>query len=258
MGKTLFLLTVALIVGVSCASHTILKTSNAGVSQSTPTPASAAEPSPLDKRSDVSNDAEKKQDVPVEFKKIDFKNISYPISWKHRTIPLKDGHIEYFEDKYLGNAWFDFEDVDYVDLTGDGKLEAIVQLHAVMCGVSCDGGSQFFYFYSIKGPQLTLLSRIESGSLGYGECGLRSFVLEKRRLVLETFHVCRFDGTSLKAIYDPHPNPDAQVGKFVADKFTRFVLAFSGNRFHLKKREVFPNPQEDNLNYPSKVSISND
>jgi hypothetical protein len=257
MRKTLFLLTVALMVGPGCANHSNPQVGNTVVSRNTPTPASATSPIAENSR-EPSHEIKKPKDVPTEFKEIDFKNISYPISWKHRTIPLKDGHVEYFEDKYLGNAWFDFEAVDYVDLTGNGKLNAIVQLHAVMCGASCDGGSQFFYFFSVKGSKLTLLSRIESGSLGYGACGLRSFALEKRSLVLEVFHVCRFDGTSLKAANDPHPNPNAQVGKFVADKFTRFVFAFSGNRFHLKTREVSPNPQEDISNYSSKVTISND
>jgi len=87
---------------------------------------------------------------------------------------------------------------------------------------------------------------------------LNSFVLKKTTLGLEVFRVCRFDGVSLMPAYDPHPNPNARTGKYKADKFTRFVLAFSGNRFRLKKREVFPNPQEDIGNYSSSVTISND
>jgi hypothetical protein len=48
------------------------------------------------------------------------------------------------------------------------------------------------------------------------------------------------------------------MGKFMADKFTRFLFEFKGRRFALKKREVLPNPQEEIVNYPSKVSISDD
>jgi hypothetical protein len=257
MNKALLILTLALMGGASCANQKNSQTSNAGASQSTPTPASATPPVAESSR-DVSKEIKETKEVPTEFKGIDFKNLAYPISWKHRTIPLKDGHVEYFENKYLGNAWFDFSDVDYMDLRGDGAKDAVVQLLQVSCGASCDGGSHLFYFYSIKRGRLRLLSRIETGSLAADGCGLKSFVLEKTTLVLEVFRVCRFDGVSLMPTYDPHPNPNAQTGKYMADKFTRFVLAFSGNRFRLKKREVFPNPQEDISNYPSKVSISDD
>jgi hypothetical protein len=254
--KSLLIVTVALTVGASCTSHSSLSTNESGIGQITPTPESV-KPSPLPD-SKVTEKVKNTNEVPNEFKKTDFKNLSYPISLEHRTIPLKDGHAEYYADKDLGNAWFDFTDVNYIDLTGDGKKEAIVQLLAVMCGASCDGGSQYFYFYSSDGRRLTLLTRIETGSLGYGECGLRSFILEKKSLVLETFQVCRFDGTLLKPTGDPHPNPDAKGGKFMADKVTRFVLEFERSRFRLKNREVFQNPQEDIQNYRPKVIITND
>lgn len=210
MSRALLLLTIALMIGANCASHTITQTANAGVSQTTPTPVSAKIPSP-DQRSDALSDAEKKQDVPLAFKNIDFKNLAYSISWKHRTIALKGGRVEYFEDKYLGNAWFEYLDVDYIDLTGDGQKDAVVQLFWVSCGASCDGGSHLFYFYSIKRGRLTLLSRIETGSLAADGCGLKSFVIKKTTLALEVFRVCRFDGVSLMPTNDPHPNPDAHL-----------------------------------------------
>jgi hypothetical protein len=197
-------------------------------------------------------------DVPVQFRKIDFKNFSYPIGWKRRTVALRDGRVEYFEDKYLGNALFEVRNVGFVDLAGDGKLEAVVDLFWVSCGGSCDGGSHLFYCYSLDSGKLNLLSRIETGSLGYGECGLKSFILTRKKLALETFHVCRFDGTSIKLATDRHPNPDAKMGKFVADKFTRFTLEFKGKRFVLNKREVLANPHEDIMNYPSRIEIDND
>ena len=235
MRKALLILTAGLIAGAGCASRMIAQPRNPQL-----------------------NDAEKKQIVPLAFKSIDFKNFSYPINWKHRTITLKGGRVEYFEDKYLGNAWFEFLNVDYLDLTGDGQKDAVVQVLWVSCGASCDGGSHLFYFYSMKQGRLTPLSRIETGSLAADGCGLKSFVLKKTKLALEVFRVCRFDGVSLMPTHDPHPNPNARMGKYRADKFTRFVLAFSGNTFRVKNRKVFPNPQEDIGNYSSKVTISND
>jgi hypothetical protein len=251
MSKTLFLLSVALMVGPSCANHSNSRVSNIVGGQNTPTSASATSPIAESGR-DPSQEIKKLKDAPTEFKGIDFKNISYPISWKHRTISLKDGHVEFFEDKYLGNAWFDLEDVDYVDLIGNGKLGAIVQLNAVMCGASCDGGSQFFYFFSIKGRKLTLLSRIETGSLAY-TCGLKSFVLRNRSIVLEAFRKCSFDGLSLMSAYDG----DEGGNKFIAREFTRLKFEFNGTGFVLKTRELHPNPDLDVKNYRAAISINN-
>lgn len=251
MGKTLFLLTVALIVGASYAGHTISQTSNVGVSQNTPTPESGQSPS-LDGGSEISKKSEKKS-VPVEFSGIDFKNLAYPINSKPGRVRLKDGRVEFFEDKDPGNSWFEFKDVDYVDLTGDEKREAVVRLVWVACGGSCDGGSFLFYFYSIENGRLKPLSRIEMGSLAY-ECGLKLFVLSKRTLTLEAFRQCSFDGVSLRSAYDA----DERGGKFIAKEFTRFTLTFDKRRFVSKKREVIPNPEIDVKNYPVKITISNE
>jgi hypothetical protein len=255
MRKALLILTISLMVGANCASHTIAQKTDANLTQATPTTASSKLP-PSDQRSDGSSDVERKQDVPLAFKNIDFKNFAYPISLRAKSIRLKDGKYEYSDRGNVGGTSFELEDVHYTDLDGDGKREAVVEVFQLSCGVSCDGGSHLFYFFSMKHGKLTLLSRIESGSLAADGCGLKSFVLKKTTLVLEVFRVCRFAEVSLMPTYDPHPNP--RVGKYLADKFTRFVLAFGGNRFRLKKREVFPNPQEDIGNYPSQVSISNE
>jgi hypothetical protein len=252
MSGALLLLTVALIVGASCASHTISQTSNVGVSQNTPTPESGRSPT-LDNSSNISKKSEKKKSVPSAFGGVDFKDLSYPISSTPGTVRLKDGQARFFEDKDLGNGWFDLRRVDYVDLTQDGKKEAVVQLIWVVCGGSCDGGSDLFYFYSIENGQLKLLSRIETGSIAY-DCGLKSFVLRKQELILEAFRQCTFDGVSLKSAYDA----EERGGKFIADEFTRFLFEFNGRQFVMKKRELFPNPEKNVMNYPSKISIGND
>jgi hypothetical protein len=251
--KRLLILAVALTIGANCGRP------NAGEQKATATVASAdqdvkSSSTPLA----TQVDAKAKKDVAPEFSQIDFGNRSYPISRKHRNILLKDGRAEFFEDKYLGNGWFVLDDVDYADVTGDGNKEAIASLTWVSCGASCDGGSGLFYFFSLKKGKLALLSRIETGSLAEGECGLKSFILRGGRLELDVFRVCRFDGVSLKPIVDRHPNPEAVFGKFVADKFTHFDLKFEGGRFVEKRRRIMANPNVDILNYQSKIEIGND
>lgn len=255
--KRLSILTVTLLLSPNCAIRTGSQMNGDLVSRSvqqasvTPTPAT-------DRGPDDSEPPVKKKDVPVPFREIDFNNFSYRISWKHRIVALKNGRAEYFQDKYLGNAWFELRNVEFADLTGDGRADAIVDLLWVSCGGSCDGGSYLFYFYSFERGKVNLLSRIESGSLAYGECGLKTFMLVRNKLTLETFHVCRFDGTSINVANDPHPNPEARTGKFTADKFTRFRLEFRRSRFVLNKREILLNPQNDIMNYSAKIEISHD
>ncbi len=251
MSRALLLFTIALMVGANCTKHSISQTSGPGISQTTPTPATAKAPASLS-TADVSK-ALKKKSVPSEFREIDFKNLSYPISLKPGKVRLQDGKVEFFQDKYLGNSWFEFSDVDYVDLAGDGKKEAIVRLYQVICGGSCDGSSALFYFFSVSHGRLTLLSRIETGSIAY-TCGLKSFVLKERTLVLEAFRLCSFDGVALKNAYDA----ENRGGKFIAKEFTRFTLEFDRREFVAKKREVLPNPEIDVKNYRVKINISND
>lgn len=252
MSKAPWLLTVALVVGGSCASHTVSQTSNVGVSQTTPTP-EIARPSPSAPRSAAPNDVDKEKDVPVEFKNIDFKNFSYPTSFRKANVRLKDGTYQQAVRHGVGGDTFDLMNVDYVDLTGDGEKEAVVRLDWVSCGVSCDGGADLFYFFSIKHGRPTLLSRIETGSFAY-DCGLKSFVLDKTNLTLETFRPCGFNGVSFKGVYDA----DETGGKFLTNRFTQFILRFNGRRFVPRRRKVFPYPEDDFRAYERKISISND
>src|SRR5712692_2695205 len=162
MRKAHLILIVVFMVAANCASHTNSQPSNVAVSQNTPMPESAM-PTPSNRESDGSKDSEEKKKVPAAFKNIDFKNFSYPTSFKRASIRLKDGTYEYAVRRGGGGDTFDLMDVDYVDLTGDGEKEAVVRLDWVSCGVSCDGGSDLFYFYSIKRGRPVLLSRIEMG-----------------------------------------------------------------------------------------------
>lgn len=257
--KRLLILTIALTMA-NCAGHPVSQTNNVAMSSSTATSDSSKAASEV--RDDPGKESEnEKKDVPSEFKNIDFKNFSYPMSidpamtpnLRRQTVKLTDGGYEYDDRKVGGGARYQLDEVDYVDLTGDGRKEAIVQLSQLICGGSCDGGAEFFYFYSSAQAKATLLSRIETGSLGY-DCGLKLFSLKRESLTLETFKACSFNGTSIKPVYVK----EEQGGKFIANEFTRFTFKFKGGRFVLKKREVFPNPDRDVKNYPAKIEISDD
>ena len=235
MSKTLFLLTVALMVGPSCTSHTISQTSNAVVSQNTPTPANSTSPSRLRSR--------------ILILKISL----IQQASEGPSIRLKDGTYEHDNPSGGGGDTFHLMDVDYVELTGDQEKEAVVRLDWTTCGGSCDGGSDIFYFYSIKRGRAVLLSRIEMGSLGY-DCGLKSFMLRKTNLTLETFRSCRFNGLSFIGAHDAAETG----GKFLTNRFTEFVLRFDGQRFVLRRRKVFPYPEDDFRGYQPRIEISND
>jgi hypothetical protein len=190
-----------------------------------------------------------KEEIPASFRGVDFKNFSYPTNFRKRNIRLREGSYEIASG--LGGDTFELEDVNYADLTGEGKKQAVVQLSWLSCGVSCDGGSNLFYVYSIQRGRLRLLSRIETGSLAY-TCGLRSFDLNKRRIVVETFRRCHLNGVAIKNNYDV----DGRGGKFMADRFTRFVFEFHGRRLRQRERAVLSNAEQDIRNYRPRISIN--
>ena len=192
---------------------------------------------------------------PAEFRDVDFKNFSYPIS-DGRTIELKNGHWEFYGDAALGNVWFDLKSVDYADVDGDGKKEAVVQLVQVSCGGSCDGGAMLFYFFRETSSRVTLLTTIATGSLGYQECGLKSFLLNGKTLILETFQACRLDGRSVKPV--KKPSAREPLSKFGANEYTRFELVFKERKFRVTQREEFPWPKGEVLNYDAAISVKDE
>jgi len=185
-----------------------------------------------------STDSAKKKDVPAEFAKVDFKNLSYPVNWKKKSVRLENGRHDYNDPEDYWNS-FKLGDVYYVDLTGDGKKEAIVDLVWEHCGGSCDGGSHLFYFYAIQRGELTLLQRISTGSLAY-DCGLKSFTAGRETLIIEVFRKCSYSGGTFIS--------KQQLSKFEAHEFTRFTFEAVRGKFALKKREVLPHPSGDVLN----------
>ena len=250
--KSVLVLALVLIVETGCGGRTAAP---AKPDSSDQVPGIPVKPIAVPKvdGTDGSEKLKQSKESPYAFRRIDFKNLSYPISWKNERISLQDGKREYYEHKNLGNGWFELEDVYFADITGDKSEEAIVVLTAVLCGASCDGGSYLFYFYSVEKSKLRLQWRFETGSLGYG-CGLKSFFLGKRRLTLEVFNTCFFSG----ALLERRGDLEKRTGKFYAELITRFVLEFEGRKPELKRREILPTPQEELRSYRAQINIVND
>ena len=236
-----------------CASRTTPQR-QAGIEanqNSRPTAAASLNPTPPS-GGEAAAEPVAEKDVPPEFEKVDFKNFSYPTTMRKRDIRLKDGSSEY-PDPYGGGDTFDWEGVDFADVTGDGKKDAFVQLHRVSCGVSCDGGSYLFYVYTARRSKPNLYWRIETGSLGYG-CGLKSLDVKGRKVTLELFNRCR-----LRGVYFEREAADEEfASKFGATEYTRFSFVSNGKRVALKGRQTFPFPQGDAKNYRAQISISDD
>jgi hypothetical protein len=244
--KKLLSLAVALTLTAGCARQ-------AKTVQQEPAPAIVSSPTPSPvKDPAVGEDTAVEKDSPPEFRGIDFKNRSYALN-SHTKIRLKDGEYEYREGS--GGVTFELDDVNYADLTGDGKKEAVVELFQLSCGGSCDGGTNFFLFYSIKRGQLSLLTRLEIGSFAY-DCGLKSFSLKSRTLALETFRACRFTGSAFRP---SHNDPNEEGGKLSTNRYTQFSLHFNGRRFVQRARKVLSYPDVyDFRGHERKIEISNE
>lgn len=222
-----------------------MSTANQAATQ-IPTPALVADsvPSPTDTETPL--------EVPPEFRKIDFKNFSYQTNLRGK-IHLNGGKREYPEGG--GGALYDLKSVGFADLAGDARKEAVVQLIQVSCGVSCDGGSHLFYFYRLGKHGPSLFWRIETGSLGYRECGLKAFELVKKGLTLEVFQTCRLQGTKFQPTFNSDEDDKNCVGKYSAQTFTSFEFEFRNGKVIPRKRKVLPFPQCDIGNHHAPFNI---
>jgi hypothetical protein len=181
--------------------------------------------------------------VPENFKHVDFRNRSYG-SYAYpnaKEIALKLTQSEMQLPKNAG--WFSLQDVFYKDFTGDGLPEALVRLSHVECGGSCDGGADLFYIYTQRNGQLKTLWQYETGSYAYG-CGLRSFTVDHRQLVLELFGRC-----PKPAMEDPGP------AKFLAKDLTFLLFKYDGQRFERSRIEYFETGTGNVKNYEPLIYI---
>jgi hypothetical protein len=179
------------------------------------------------------------------FHGIDFKNRSYPyrFSWGKRiNVPLKNGRYEY--DFRTERGWFELSNVYVINLTNDGRPEAIVMLSHVACGVSCDGGSALFYIYSFDSHRLRPLWQFETGDLAYG-CGLKSFTAKRSTLTVELFGRC-----------SQRNRTESSTGKFQIKDLTRVTLKTNGSRFVVRKRQFVSVPERSVLNYEPQINVA--
>ena len=177
------------------------------------------------------------------FYNVDFWNFSYgvytPPEGKPIALNLKHG-LKTLPD----SGWFEIKDVFYKDLTGDRRAEAIVRLSHVSCNDdSCDGGSDIFYIYTRQGGKLKNIWRYETGSYAYG-CGLKSFILGKKQIVVELFGRC--PGQELE-----YP----VQRRFLVEDSTFKFFEFDGRGFSKKQTEFIAELARDVTNYKPDIRI---
>ncbi len=247
--KCAWLLPLALIVVVSCAGPKTVVNNASPVPRQSPTLLQDPRPARASENGFAVEPA-KSEAVPAAFKRIDFKNFTYPTIPAKKSVRLKDGKFEVRSG--IGGYLFELSTVNYADLTGDGVEEAIVDLFQLSCGGSCDGGSHLLFFFDSHSGRATLRSRIDTGSLAYG-CGFKALRINRRILTLETFWKCHRKGIAVVADSDAE-----EVGKYAAKSFTRFVFAFRKGKLAQLKRETFPYPAGDAKNYTPEVTVEKD
>ena len=181
--------------------------------------------------------------VPEDFKQIDFENYSYGLytisKGKRIDLTLFVGELELPDN----SGWFSLKDVFYRDVTGDRRPEAIVWLSHVQCGGSCDGGADLFYVFTMRNGKPKSIWQYETGSTAYG-CGLKSFTIAGRQIVLELFGRC-----PKQAMEDPGSS------KFLVEDLTFILLEFDGQRYAQQSIEFFDTSPTDVKNYEPAIHI---
>jgi hypothetical protein len=228
-------------IALICGSGSSKSRSTITQQQPTPTPAVVVK-----QASEPQEDGNKNSRiVPQAFAGIDFENHSYGsyrlFSGTRIDLRLNGGKLYYAPDEDRG--WFAFDDAYYADVTGDGAPEAIVILSHVQCGGSCDGGAALFYIYAARKHGLKRIWRYETGSYGYG-CGLKSFSVENKQIVLETFGRCPKEASE-----------DPGTRKFNVEDETRLVFRFDGRRVVRSELKFISSPARDVKNYNPEIRI---
>ncbi|HEX8370994.1 MAG TPA: hypothetical protein VF604_20790 [Pyrinomonadaceae bacterium] len=175
-----------------------------------------------------------------EIRRIDFKNFAYPDG-----ITVKDGRLDLSEkstSKTPSRLEYAVKDIQYADLTGDAKEDALVDLTTFMGG----GSSIYkhgFHLFSLEKGKAKLLWRLTTGS--EADCGLKEVWTENKKLVLEVFGKCHAENTDLRSEdYETDVNTDS---------FTRFTFAWNGRKFVRENLEVLPFTENNIHNYQPKT-----
>ena len=172
-----------------------------------------------------------------QIRKIDFRNFTFP-GFQDRRIILKSGKQEITRE--CGGTIYTLGDIAYVDLTGDRKEEALVEVEDFSgCGSSCV--SYGYYVYATKNNRPHLLWRYSTGCEGEG--GLMDFRLEGMELVFELFGKHKIVGSRTKAAGGNYG------GDCCPKTYSRIRVAWDGHRFRQRSIRFFPFPYESISDY---------
>ncbi len=182
----------------------------------------------------------------AEISTIDFNNFTYPDfsgGAVEKTFTLKNGKSE----KKVGVPGYYVRKTYYFDLTGDEKDEAVMQIMAEGCQVSCDPRSLFFV-YTMENNQPKLLWKIATGVDELG--GLKSVNFKVNEIILETFGDCSLENWRTKPIIDIKKNP-----KLKAANYTRFVFSLGADGFTQSAKDLLPLGYINFLEYRPQISF---
>ena len=163
--------------------------------------------------------------------RVDFRNFTYPGIWLKRPFRLRGGKADAKSSGCMTE--YSFQNVQYLDLTGDRKPEALVTIKDwTACGSS--GVSEYYYVYSVNANRPRLLWKFATGS--ESAAGLKEFHINGRTLVIEVYGNYRIVGAKPKvAAWPKICCPDC-----CPEKYTRLFVSWNGRRFSQTKRAVFP------------------
>ncbi len=152
------------------------------------------------------------------FKRVDFKNFSYPLEIdakdeKEKSLTLKDGKLE----KSNESNGAELGKIQYADLTGDGVDEAIIDL-----GITEDKNakSNVVYVYTLEDEKPKLLWSFETK--GGEESGLKAITADNGKLLVEMFGDVKFVEGNWKM---------ADSKEKVKGKYTKTELKWNGKEF---------------------------
>ncbi|MFL6210031.1 MAG: hypothetical protein ACJ74W_14330 [Pyrinomonadaceae bacterium] len=141
---------------------------------------------------------------PRSIRDIDFLNFSYPelptgncSMSRVRVRNGKYGSVENLSPSKIpsGSCWaVSVDRIEYGDVTGDGREEAMVVLYAELGGTS---SSNDVFIYTLKGSKPVLLWKFATGDRAEG--GLRKIYAENGKLVIELAGKNKFIGGDLYA-----------------------------------------------------------
>jgi hypothetical protein len=165
---------------------------------------------------------------------IDFANFTYPahaanLTYSSRTAKrkpsytLRQGELKPKYDKrgHPISMWLKLGNVNYFDVTGDGREEAIVDLAWITGGSAMP---DLVYIYTFRNGRPKLLWTFETGDRADG--GLKDIHTENGKLVVELYGKNKVIGRDFYGGDD-----DTKNGDCCPTMFTRTKYVWRGNRF---------------------------